>query len=44
LITVDEKNFEIDLFVGGDMKFVLILLGLDGSTGDFACLCPYNPK
>jgi hypothetical protein len=37
LITVDEKNFEIDLFVGGDMKFVLILLGLDGSTGDFAC-------
>ena len=36
-ITVDEQNFEIDLFVGGDMKFLQILLGLGGSTGDFAC-------
>jgi hypothetical protein len=41
-ITVDEKEIEIDLFVGGDMKFLQILLGLGDSTGDFAC--PWNHK
>lgn len=34
---IGDKIFEIDLFVGGDMTFLQILLGLGGSTGDFAC-------
>lgn len=36
-ITVDGQIYSLDFFVGGDMKFLQILLGLGGSTGDYAC-------
>lgn len=36
-INVGDQDYEIEIFVGGDMKFLQILLGLGGSTGDFAC-------
>ena len=36
-LTVDEKEYEIDIFFGGDMKFIQIFLGLCGATGNYAC-------
>lgn len=39
-LTIDGKKYDIELFVGGDMKLLPILLGLGGSTGDYAC--PWN--
>jgi len=36
-ITVNGQTFDLELFVGGDMKFLQLLLGLGGSTGNFAC-------
>ena len=36
-LTVDEKEYEIDVFFGGDMKFIQIFLGLCGATGNYAC-------
>jgi hypothetical protein len=40
--TVDENIFEIHLFVGGGMKCLQILLGLGGSTRDFAWFCFFS--
>ena len=36
-INVGDQDYETEIFVGGDMKFLQILLGLGGSTGDFVC-------
>jgi hypothetical protein len=30
-IDVEEKHFELDILMGGDMKFLQLLLGLGGS-------------
>ena len=36
-ITVNGQTFDLELFVGGDMEFLQIVLGLGGSTGNFTC-------
>lgn len=36
-ITVAETEYETEIFVGGDMKFLQLLLGLNGSTANYAC-------
>lgn len=34
----------MELFIGGDMKFIQLLLGLCGSTGNYACHWCIIPK
>ncbi|CAC5402564.1 unnamed protein product [Mytilus coruscus] len=36
-VKINEKSYEIEFFVGGDMKFLQILLGLGSLVGDYAC-------
>ena len=36
-IMVNNRKYILELFVGGDMKFIQILLGLNGSLGMYAC-------
>ena len=36
-ITVGETKYKLDIFFGGDMKFVQLCLGLNGSTANYAC-------
>ena len=36
-LTIGETEYDIDVFFGGDMKFVQIFLGLCGATGNYAC-------
>lgn len=34
----DEKEIPIELFLGGDYKFLLMAMGMSGATSDYACL------
>ena len=36
-ITVGDKNVKLEIFIGGDMKFLQILLGLNSSIATYAC-------
>lgn len=36
-IEIDGKTFNLEFFLGGDYKFLLILLGLSGATSNHAC-------
>ena len=36
-VTIDEKEYSIDVFFWGDMKFIQIFLGLCAATGNYAC-------
>lgn len=31
------QEFNIDFFLGGDYKFILLMLGLKGATSNYAC-------
>ena len=35
---IDGENVELEFFLGGDMKFLLMILGLSSATADYACL------
>ena len=37
-ITVDGKDISINFFLGGDMKFLLMVMGMNSATADYACL------
>ena len=37
-ISIDENEIKLDFFLGGDLKFLLIIMGLNSATADFACL------
>ena len=37
-ITVDGKDIDINFFLGGDMKFLLMVMGMNSATADYACL------
>ena len=37
-ITVDGKDVSINFFLGGDMKFLLMVMGMTSATADYACL------
>ena len=36
--TADGKKVKLDFFLGGDMKFLLMVMGLSGATSTYACL------
>ena len=40
-VVVNGKSFEIDWYLGGDMKFVCIVLGLDGNFTHGKSPCPW---
>jgi len=37
-LPIDGENVELEFFLGGDMKFLLMILGLSSATADYACL------
>lgn len=37
-ISVDGEDVQLEFFLGGDMKFLLMIMGLNSATGDYACL------
>ena len=37
-IEVDVKEVKIEMFLGGDYKFLLMTVGLKGATSDYACV------
>lgn len=37
IINVNGKEYVLDIFFGGDMKWIQIFLGLCGATGNYAC-------
>jgi len=37
-LSIDGENVELEFFLGGDMKFLLMILGLSSATADYACL------
>ena len=39
-IEVEGKHFDLDIFIGGDMKFLQLVLGLGGSLCNYSC--PWN--
>ncbi|XP_048589349.1 uncharacterized protein LOC116615043 [Nematostella vectensis] len=36
-LTVNDKTINLEFFLGGDYKFVLLMLGLKGATANYAC-------
>ena len=36
-IEVEGKHFDLDIFIGGDMKFLQLVLGLGGSLCNYSC-------
>ena len=39
-IEVEGKHFDLDILMGGDMKFLQLVLGLGGSLCNYSC--PWN--
>ena len=37
-ITVDGQDVQLGFFLGGDMKFLLMIMGINSATADYACL------
>ncbi|CAB4011198.1 Hypothetical predicted protein, partial [Paramuricea clavata] len=37
-VKVRDKDIRIEMFLGGDYKFLLLILGMKGATSDFACI------
>ncbi|CAB4007697.1 Hypothetical predicted protein [Paramuricea clavata] len=37
-IKIKDKDVPIEIFVGGNYKFLLLILGLKGATSDYACI------
>ena len=37
-IDVDGSNIPVEMFLGGDYKFLLMSMGLSGATSDYSCL------
>ena len=37
-INVDGKDIPVEMFLGGDYKFLLMAMGLRGATSDYSCL------
>jgi hypothetical protein len=37
-ITIDNSKFDLEFFLGGDYKFLLIMLGMKSATSNFACV------
>lgn len=37
-ISIDGSDFALEFFVGGDLKFLLLIMGINSAISDFACL------
>lgn len=37
-LSVDGEEVKLDFFLGGDLKFLLLILGLNSASSDYACL------
>ena len=37
-ISIDGEDIQLEFFLGGDMKFLLVILGLNSAGADYACL------
>ena len=37
-ISIDGEDIQLEFFLGGDMKFLLMILGLNSASADYACL------
>ena len=37
-IIVNDKEIAVELFLGGDYKYLLMAMGISGATSDYACL------
>lgn len=43
--TKSKKKFRLEIFLGGDMKFLLTVLGMNAANANFACLyCKIEKK
>lgn len=46
-LEVEEENYTIEFFLGGDMKFLLMACGLNSANGEYACIwckCPSHQR
>ena len=37
-MSVDGQDVELEFFLGGDLKFLLMIMGINSATADYACL------
>ena len=37
-IVIDDKEIQLEFFLGGDLKFLLIIMGLNSASSNYACL------
>lgn len=37
-ITFENKTYKIEYFLGGDLKFLALALGINASNGDYPCI------
>lgn len=44
LLTIEEKVYNIQFFLGGDWKFLAIVCGLESATAEYACIWCKCPK
>lgn len=38
-ITINDTTFDLEFFLGGDYKFLLLMMGMKSATSLYACLC-----
>ena len=43
-VTVEDRIFKIDYYLGGDMKFLAKVCGIEGATSEFSCIWCKCPK
>lgn len=43
-ISVKDKVFKIDYYLGGDMKFLATICGIEGATSEYSCIWCKCPK
>ena len=47
VLTVDDKVYKLQFFLGGDLKFLAIICGIDAANAEHACVwceCPKNNR
>ena len=37
-ITIDERTIKLEIIFGGDMKFLLLAMGMNAANSNYACL------
>ena len=43
-ITIDDRNYEIETYLGGDLKFLVMVCGIDAANCEHACIWCKCPK